>query len=108
MRGANDSPKRKAIKSVIRKQKVDLFCIQETKIQVLSDRVVSSLGSGRFLNWKALDALGSVGGILICWDKRSLELLDWEEGQFSLSCNSGMWKMGWFGCSQVFMARLPE
>ena len=66
MRGANDSPKRKAIKSVIRKQKVDLFCIQETKIQVLSDRVVSSLGSGRFLNWKALDALGSVGGILIC------------------------------------------
>ncbi|RVW30837.1 hypothetical protein CK203_115530 [Vitis vinifera] len=35
VRGANDSPKRKAIKSVIRKQKVDLFCIQETKIQVL-------------------------------------------------------------------------
>ncbi|RVW75069.1 hypothetical protein CK203_055996 [Vitis vinifera] len=69
VRGANDSPKRKAIKSVIRKQKVDLFCIQETKIQVLFDRV----------------------------DKRSLELLDWEEGQFSLSCNSGMWKMGGLG-----------
>ena len=23
---------------------------------------------------------------LICWDKRSLEILDWEEGQFTLSC----------------------
>ena len=23
---------------------------------------------------------------MICWDKRSLEILDWEEGQYSLSC----------------------
>ena len=85
MRGANDNSKRKVIKSVVRKQKVDLLCIQETKIQVLSDRVVKSLGSGRFLDWKALDAIGSAGGILICWDKRSLEILEWEEGQFSIS-----------------------
>ena len=86
VRRANDSTKRKAIKSIIRKQKVGLFCIQETKIQVLSDRVVSGLGPRRFLDWKALDAFGLAGGILICWDKRSLELLDWEEGQFSVSC----------------------
>ena len=64
---------------------MDLFCIQETKIQVLSDRVVRSLGSGRFLDWNALDAFGSTGDILICWDKRSLEILEWEEGQFSIS-----------------------
>ena len=32
VRGVNESTKRKVIKSVIRKQKVDLFCIQETKI----------------------------------------------------------------------------
>ncbi|RVW79962.1 hypothetical protein CK203_047501 [Vitis vinifera] len=25
-------------------------------------------------------------GILICWDKRSLEMLEWEKGQFSISC----------------------
>ena len=85
VRGANDNSKRKVIKFVVRKQKVDLLCIQETKIQVLSDRVVKSLGSGRFLDWKALDAIGSAGGILICWDKRSLEILEWEEGQFSIS-----------------------
>ena len=71
-RGVNESTKRKVIKSVIRKQKVDLFCIQETKIQVMTDRVVRSLGSGRFLDWKALNTCGSAGGILICWDKRAL------------------------------------
>ena len=50
MRGANDVNKRRIIKSVIRKQKVDLFCIQETKIQLMTDGVVKSLGVGRFLD----------------------------------------------------------
>ncbi|RVX14050.1 LINE-1 retrotransposable element ORF2 protein [Vitis vinifera] len=52
----------------------------------MTERVVRSLGSGRFLEWKALNACGSTGGMLICWDKRVLELLEWEVGQFSLSC----------------------
>ena len=86
VRGANDSSKRKIIKSFVRNQKVDLFCIQETKIQLMSEGVVKSLGAGRFLDWRALDASRSAGGVLICWDKRSLEILDWEEGQFSISC----------------------
>ncbi|RVW47734.1 Transposon TX1 uncharacterized 149 kDa protein [Vitis vinifera] len=30
--------------------------------------------------------MGTAGGVLICWDKRSLELLGVEEGQFSISC----------------------
>ena len=84
--GANDSSKRKLRKAFIRNQKVDLLCIQETKIQPMTEGVVRSLGTRRFLDWRALDASGSAGGILICWDKRSLEILDWEEGQFSISC----------------------
>ncbi|RVW26389.1 putative ribonuclease H protein [Vitis vinifera] len=48
--------------------------------------VVRSLGSGRFLDWRALDADGTAGGLLICWDKRLMEVVDWEEGQYSLSC----------------------
>ena len=86
VRGANDSSKRKIIKTFIRNQKVDLLCIQETEIQPMSEGVVRSLGSRRFLDWRALDAEGVAGGILICWDKRSLDILDWEEGKFSLSC----------------------
>ena len=45
-----------------------------------------SLGFGRFLDWGAMGAQGSVGEILICWYKRSLELLEMEVGQFSISC----------------------
>ncbi|RVW27976.1 hypothetical protein CK203_094127 [Vitis vinifera] len=86
VRGANDSSKRKIIKAFTRNQRVDLLCIQETKIQSMSEGIVRSLGSGRFLDWKALNAEGASGGILICWDKRSLDILDWEEGHFTLSC----------------------
>ena len=86
VRGVNDSSKRKLIKAIMRKQRPDLLCFQETKMQVMSEGVVRSLGSGRFLEWRALDAIGSTGGILVCWDKRSLEILDWEVGQFSISC----------------------
>ncbi|RVW63493.1 hypothetical protein CK203_054160 [Vitis vinifera] len=32
------------------------------------------------------DNLGAAGGILICWDKRTLEVLEMEMGQFSISC----------------------
>ena len=46
VRGANDSSKRKVIRAMIRNQRVDLFCLQETKIQTMSEGVVSSLGSG--------------------------------------------------------------
>ena len=57
VRGANDINKRRIIKSVVRKQKVDLLCIQETKIKLMTEGVVKSLGVGRFLDWKALQAL---------------------------------------------------
>ena len=85
-RGANDSSKRKVIKVMIRSQKVDLFCIQETKIQSMTEGLVRSLASGRFLDWGAMGAQGAAGGILICWDKRTLEVLEMEMGQFSISC----------------------
>ena len=73
--GANDSSKRKVIKTLIRDQMVDLFCLQETKIQAMTEGVVRSLGIGRFLDLGALDVSSSTSGILICWDKRTLEVL---------------------------------
>ena len=97
IRGANDSSKRKVIKALLRSQKLDLFCLQETKMQVMSDDVARSLGTGRFLGWEAMNATRSTGGVLVVWDKRSLEMIDKEVGSFSVSCrlknvdNSFVW-----------------
>ena len=100
VRGVNDSSKRKVVKAVIRSQRVDLFCLQETKIQAMSEGVVRSLGTGRFLDWGALDASRAAGGILIYWDKRTLNVLEMEVGHFQFPVDSGMWRTGSFGCSQ--------
>ncbi|RVW79341.1 hypothetical protein CK203_040862 [Vitis vinifera] len=38
-------------------------------------------GHWEIFRWRALNAEGAAGGILICWDKRVLDILDWEEGR---------------------------
>ena len=86
VRGANDRNKRKVIKALIRSQKVDMVCLQETKIQEMSQGVIHSLGVGRFLGWGAVDARGAAGGVVVFWDKRVLELVGLEVGIFSISC----------------------
>ena len=55
-------------------------------MHVMSDRIVRSLGSNRFLDWVALDAIRSAAGVLVVWDKRSLILLDKEVGTFTVHC----------------------
>ena len=43
VRGANDCEKIKVIEALIKGQKVDLVCLQETKMQEMSRTIVRSL-----------------------------------------------------------------
>ena len=63
VREANCAEKRKLIKAL---QKVNLVCIQETKIKGFTRRLLKSLVDGRFVDWATANAEGSLGGILIC------------------------------------------
>ena len=58
VRGANNCDKRKVIKALIRKNRVDLVCLQETKIQEMSMGIICSLEVGKFLDWGAVDSKG--------------------------------------------------
>ncbi|RVW59604.1 Transposon TX1 uncharacterized 149 kDa protein [Vitis vinifera] len=111
-RGANDKIKRKVIKALIRSQKVDLVCLQETKIQEMSQGVIHSLGVGRFLGWGAVNARGAAGGVVVFWDKRVLELVGLEVGIFSISCRFKNCEDGflWFftGVYGPTMKRFPS
>ena len=64
VRGTNDREKRKLIKEVIKSQKADLVCLQETKNQEMSNGLVKSLGVGRCLEWGVLNS--REGGGLWC------------------------------------------
>lgn len=54
--GVCDGEKRKLMKSMIRSQKVDLVCLQETKVQEMFVQLVRSLGVEIFLDWEATKA----------------------------------------------------
>ena len=86
VRDANDPDKRKVIKNFIRRYRADVVCLQETKIKEMSNVLVRSLGVGRQLNWKVMNAEGSAGGILVFWDNSSISLVDSVVGSFSVSC----------------------
>ena len=93
------------INLVVRAQKADLVCFLETKVREMSLKVVKSFGTGRFMDWGAVNVGGVSGGIMIFWDNRVLELLELECGGFTFLVASGMWKMALFGCSLVSMAQ---
>ena len=86
VRGANNPEKRNVIRSFIRSQRVDLVCLQETKIQEMSLADACSFGVGRLAEWKVVEAEGTAGGILVIWDTRKLELVEAEIGQFFVTC----------------------
>ena len=69
--GVNDPGRRKIIRNFIRYQRMDLVCLQETKIQEMTVVVARSLGVGRRYYWKALNAEGSARGVLLFWDKKN-------------------------------------
>ena len=48
--------------------------------------VVHSLGVGRLTEWRAVEAEGTAGGILVFWDTRKMELVESEIGHFSVTC----------------------
>ena len=65
---------------------LDLFCLQETKIQAMFEGLLKSIGIDRFFEWEALEAVGTARGVLVVWDKRSLVLLAKKVGVFLVSC----------------------
>ncbi|RVW12594.1 hypothetical protein CK203_114463 [Vitis vinifera] len=44
------------------------------------------LGVGRHIDWRAINPRGAAGGVLVFWDNRVVDLLEVEEGMFSVSC----------------------
>ena len=86
VKGINDVAKRSLIRAFIKSQRVDLGCLQETKLREISRGLIRSLGVGNHLEWVVVKAKGSSGGIVVFWDSRVLKLLGVEESHYTISC----------------------
>ena len=70
VRGLNNPQKRDMVNNLLKEWKCDVVCFQETKLDSVNLAVVKSLWSSPFVDWEALDAIHTAGGVLLAWDTR--------------------------------------
>jgi len=85
VRGLNNQNKRTMVKSLMKKWKADVYCLQETKISKDLEAMAKQLWSCRWMKCGYLEAEGSCGGILLLWDSRIWSGTLVETGQYSIT-----------------------
>ena len=85
VRGLNDCQKRLIVKNLLREWKCDVICLQETELSSIDRQMVGNLWSCPFVDWVALDAVQTAGGVLLMWDRRVLERTEVLVGSFFVS-----------------------
>jgi hypothetical protein len=87
VRGLNCPDKRLMVRNLLRQWRVDVVCLQETKLEHISRRVVKSVWGCRYVDWCYVAAFGAAGGILLMWDKRVVSRVDAVVGEFVAACS---------------------
>lgn len=76
VRGLGARPKRALIKDLLSRENPDLVILQESKLTKVDRGMIKSVWSSRHVGWVTLEAMGSVGGILIMWKESCIEVVD--------------------------------
>jgi len=67
--------------------KADIICLQETKLELISNSVVRSLWGCQFLDLCYLLSSGAFGGILLMWDRSVVEKIEVCVGDYVVACS---------------------
>jgi hypothetical protein len=74
IRGLGGVVKRKYLKELVCKERLDFLAIQETKLDSISDTLCYSLWGGDDCQWAFLPSSGNSGGILSIWNTSTMSL----------------------------------
>ena len=74
VRGRGRGVKWPSIRRMVKKQQVDMICIQETKKESIEKSMCQALWGEQEVNWEAQPASNIAGGILCIWSERTFKL----------------------------------
>ncbi|KAG6624838.1 hypothetical protein CIPAW_16G055100 [Carya illinoinensis] len=73
------------ISNLLRGWKANIVCLPETKLKVINTKIVRSIWSCVHVDWVYLAANGALGGVLVMWDQRVVEKMEFI-GLFMVAC----------------------
>ena len=102
----SDKEKRLKIRNFLRSWRVDIVCLQETKLEWVTRGLVRSIWSCSYIDWLYLGSEGASGGVLLIWDRRVVEKLEDAVGISRFRVDSKMSVTNLSGPSQVSMIQI--
>ncbi|GKU93781.1 hypothetical protein SLEP1_g7347 [Rubroshorea leprosula] len=96
--GLGKSSKRRAVRELIRKEKVEMIFLQETKLEQINDKLVYSIWGSENCEWLMKAAQGSAGGILSIWNPKFFRMHKKLEGT-GFCGMTGFWGVDQIPCS---------
>ncbi|MCI30103.1 hypothetical protein A2U01_0051312, partial [Trifolium medium] len=73
--------KKKKVKELILREKVDVLAIQESKLGSVNKKLCARLWGGEDVNWRCAPAIGRSGGLITMWDASRGSLENSFQGQ---------------------------
>lgn len=106
VRGLNEKDKRIAVRQTVLLERPHIICFQETKMSLMSDKIIKETCGRRLNQFNTLPAIGTRGGILLSWSLTNFTKLQENSGTFCISVllknildNSQFWLTGTYGPS---------
>lgn len=91
VRGLNTPARRDAVRDIVRDCKASIACLQETKLAIVDDALITSmLGPSFTANYLALPAAGSRGGMIMAVSDTFFKMSDFHTTHGSISATITM------------------
>lgn len=75
IRGLGKRAKRREVREMVKKHRIEFCCIQETKMSNMRDKICKSLWGDKNCEWACMDAEGNSGGILSIWNNEVFSMV---------------------------------
>jgi hypothetical protein len=87
VRGLNEGKKHLRVRRLLSQWKVDIVCLQETKLELITFGLVQSIWRCPYVEWSYVASNGASGGILLMWDRRAVSKVEVCHGNYVVACS---------------------